>query len=131
MKKTIFGLILLLLPLSLTLDMPSAYAQSGEPESGTVVCAPGTRPETVVDCLMAGPSAYLNDLEMLGLTIPQRPLRTKRPDPTLTALPYRYFRLDEEDVPQLTGPAGDPNETVEKPKCGGQKQSSRSGYPRG
>jgi hypothetical protein len=30
------------------------------------------------------------------------------------------------------GGEGEPsNETVEKPKCGGQKRSSRSGYPRG
>lgn len=115
MKKSLFTLILLLLPFSLTLETPRAFAQTSEPDSGAVVCAPGTRAETAVDCLMAGPSAYVNELETLGLTFPQRPLHTKRPDPALTTLPYRYFKLDEDEVPQLTGPAGDPNGQVYPP----------------
>lgn len=115
MKKIIFSLILLLLFTGSVIEAPNALAQVNEPESGTVVCAPGTRPETAVDCLLAGPSAYLNELETLGLTSPQRPLHTKRPDPALTILPYRYFRLDEDVVPQLTGPAGSPNGQVYPP----------------
>ncbi|MCK7506425.1 MAG: hypothetical protein MZV70_21800 [Desulfobacterales bacterium] len=106
MKMMLFSLILaFLLAVSVT-EITGARAQTAEPESGAVVCAPGIRPETADNCIIAGPSAYLNELEDLGLTFPQRPLHTKRPDPALTILPYRYFRLDEEEVPQLTGPGG-------------------------
>lgn len=115
MKKIIFSLFLLFLFTGSITETPDALAQVNEPESGAVVCAPGNRPETADDCLLAGPSAYLNELETLGLTSPQRPLHTRRPDPALTILPYRYFRLDEEEVPQLTGPAGSPNGQVYPP----------------
>jgi len=42
----------------------------------------------------------------LGLTFPQRSLPARKPDPALTQLPYRYFRLEEDSVPVLSGPAG-------------------------
>ncbi|NTU56192.1 MAG: hypothetical protein HGA79_08075, partial [Anaerolineales bacterium] len=104
MKMMLFSLILAFLLAGSATEITGVRAQTAEPESGAVVCAPGIRPETADNCMIAGPSAYLNELENLGLTLPQRPLHTKRPDPALTILPYRYFKLDEEEVPQLTGP---------------------------
>ena len=109
MKKLFIGFIFLLLSVGPVSGIPSAGAQSDEPEGGTVVCAPGVYPEPTNDCLLAGPSAYLAEMEALGFTFPPRPLLKTRPDPSLSNLPFLYFRLDEEDVPQLTGPAGGQN----------------------
>lgn len=86
-----------------------AAAQSSsdpEPDSGAVVCAPGVYFEPPGDCLPAGPSTYLTEMARLGLTYPPRPLSASKPDPALTQLPYRYFRLEEDSVPVLSGPGG-------------------------
>lgn len=115
MKKILFSVFFVLLLNNSISNTPSVGAQGVEPESGAVVCAPG-HPDTLYgDCLLAGPSAYLVELEMLGLSIPPRPLHTRRPNPALTQLPYLYFRLDQEEIPQLTGPAGGPNGQVYPP----------------
>ena len=81
-------------------------AQESEPESGAVVCAPAVYLESPGDCLPIGPSAYLTDLAKLGMTFPPRPLPSQIPDPGLTQLPYLYFKLEEDIVPILSGPAG-------------------------
>src|SRR5215212_6896146 len=78
-----------------------------EPESGAVVCQPDAYLTAPGDCLLLGPSAYITELSQLGLTFPQRALPAFQPDPTLTQLPYYYFRLDEDTVPVLNGPGGD------------------------
>jgi lipoprotein-anchoring transpeptidase ErfK/SrfK len=78
-----------------------------EPESGAVVCPPDAYLTAPGDCLPLGPSAYITELSQLGLTFPQRALPAFQPDPTLTQLPYYYFRLDEDTVPVLNGPGGD------------------------
>lgn len=115
MKKILISLILVLLYANPAPRTSDAHAQSNEPESGTVVCAPDAYLESAGDCLLAGPSYYLAEMNIMGLTIPPRPLPTKRPDPNLTKLPYFYFRLDKEEVPQLTGPAGGPNGQIFPP----------------
>src|SRR5690554_6256002 len=66
-----------------------------EIESGAVVCAPGAYPIPPDDCLPLGPSVYITEMAGLGLTFPERALPAFRPDPALTDVPYRYFRLDE------------------------------------
>ena len=115
MKKILFSLIFIVLSATPAFGAPGAQTQSDEPESGTVVCSPVTYLETADDCLLAGPSAYLTDMKMLGVDFPPRPLLTRKPDPALTKLPYLYFRLDKDDVPMLTGPAGGPNGQVFPP----------------
>jgi hypothetical protein len=79
-----------------------------EIESGAVVCPPDVYLDSPGDCLPTGPSEYLKAVAELGLTIPQRPLPASKPDPNLTQLPYSYFRLDEDVVPFISGPAGEP-----------------------
>jgi len=78
----------------------------GENESGAVVCAPDAYLITPDDCLPIGPSTYLTEMAKLGLTFPPRPLPQFKPDPSLTNLPYYYFKLDEDTIPILSGPAG-------------------------
>jgi len=77
-----------------------------EPQSGAVVCAPDVYAIAPGDCLPLGPSTYITEMAKLGLTFPQRVLPVYRPDPSLTQLSYLYFKLDEDIVPILSGPAG-------------------------
>jgi len=82
---------------SLTDDLESA--------SGAVVCEPGLYTgQAPTDCLPLGPSNYLARLNELGLTIPPRLLPAVSPDPALTYLPYKYFKLDDVIVPIYTSP---------------------------
>lgn len=64
-----------------------------EPDSGSVVCAPGVYLSPPENCLPAGPSVYLAQLASLGLTIPAAPLPAQAPDPSLSSLPFRYFHV--------------------------------------
>ncbi|HXF83860.1 MAG TPA: L,D-transpeptidase [Anaerolineales bacterium] len=97
--------VLILLVLSLP-SPANTFAQEIESEDGAVVCAPEAYYSPPDDCLLAGPSEYISEMAKLGLTFPPRPLRAYKPDPALTSLPYRYFRLEEDYVPLLTEPAG-------------------------
>jgi lipoprotein-anchoring transpeptidase ErfK/SrfK len=94
-----------------TIPAGTVMAQDPNPEqeSGAVVCAPDVYLVPPGDCLPAGPSGYLTEMAALGLTYPPRPLSANKPDPALAQLPYRYFRLDEDIVPMVSGPDG--NET--------------------
>ncbi|MGE5378287.1 MAG: L,D-transpeptidase [Bacteroidota bacterium] len=42
-----------------------------------------------------------------GLGYPPRPLPSRNPNPALIQLPYRYFKLEDDTVPMLSGPGGD------------------------
>jgi lipoprotein-anchoring transpeptidase ErfK/SrfK len=86
--------------------MAQVSPEGTELESGAVVCPPGVYFDSPGDCLAVGPSSYLTDMAKLGLAYPPRPLSASKPDPTLTQLPYRYFRLEEDVVPVLSGPDG-------------------------
>lgn len=104
----LFGLVFTLI---VTPNSPSrAHAQAeSEAESGAVVCMPDAYPTSPSDCLPLGPSVYLTQLAGMGLTLPSRPLPVRKPDPSLTQLPYLYFHLDNDIVPVLDGPAGNPS----------------------
>ncbi len=106
MNKFLLVFPLLLLSLSFEIQPPVFAEIEPEPESGAVVCAPGVYFESPGDCLPLGPSVYVTEMAKLGLTIPPRPLSVRKPDPSLTQLPYRYFHLDEDYVPVLDAPAG-------------------------
>jgi len=98
-----------------TSNIPFSQVQYDEIDSGTVVCPLEEYNTQQIDCLMAGPSAFLKDMASLGLTIPPRPLLIRSPDKSLTDLPFRYFKLDNDIVPMLTGPAGTTNGQVFPP----------------
>ncbi|HEX6271195.1 MAG TPA: L,D-transpeptidase [Anaerolineales bacterium] len=108
MRKRVLFVLLGALSLSFTAHIPPIQGDitSGDFDSGSVVCAPGVYPEAPGDCLPLGPSVYITEMAKLGLTFPERTLPARKPDPALTQLPYRYFRLDEDSVPVLSGPAG-------------------------
>jgi lipoprotein-anchoring transpeptidase ErfK/SrfK len=110
MKKAYLSILASILLFSL-MPSVSVLAQGtnpeGEPDSGAVVCAPDVYLSPSSDCLPLGPSIYITEMAQLGLTFPQRALPAFKPDPTLTQLPYYYFKLEEDNVPVLSGPAGD------------------------
>lgn len=81
-------------------------SQIDEPDSGAVVCEPTAYPTIPVSCVPLGPSKYLSEMAKLGIDIPQRPLPASKPDPNLSQLPYRYFRLENDYVP-IYSSAGD------------------------
>ncbi len=81
------------------------FLDDGEIPSGVVVCEPGVYTgQTPVDCLPIGPSQYLARINELGLSIPPQPLPAGSPDPSLTFLPYKYFKLDQDIVPIYSSP---------------------------
>jgi lipoprotein-anchoring transpeptidase ErfK/SrfK len=44
------------------------------------------------------------EMANLGMTIPERPLPAYKPDPALSQLPYRYFKLENDYVPIYSSP---------------------------
>ena len=108
MIKTLPILVLVILFSLLPFGNVAAQEQipGEETTSGAVVCAPDVYPSAPNDCLPLGPSVYITEMANLGLTFPQRALRALKPDPALTQLPYFYFKLEEDVVPILSGPAG-------------------------
>ena len=110
MKKIFLSIqiVILLLGLHPVIEVVAEGKTPGqELESGAVVCPPDVYLTPPGDCLPLGPSAYITQLSQLGLTFPQRALPAFEPDPTLTQLPYYYFRLDDDTVPVLNSPGGD------------------------
>ena len=108
LKKPLFFILTITLLFNHT-PHAVAIAQTAEPESGTVVCAPDAYLSSPDDCLPAGPSTYLTEMAKLGLTFPPRPLTYFKPDSELIKLPYYYFHLNKDNVPFLSGPGGSEN----------------------
>ena len=109
MKKALTLILGFFLLVYLTPFHNKTFAQpllvEGEVSSGAVVCEPGLYTgQNPSECLPIGPSQFLARVNELGLTIPPRPLPASSPDPALTYLPYRYFKLDEEIVPIYSSP---------------------------
>lgn len=103
-----FGLLLSSILILNLLPHARTQAITGdEAESGSVVCAAESYPDTPEDCLPAGPYVYMGAMERFGLTFPERPLPASKPDKGLVPLPYLYFKLSEDIVPILSEPAGD------------------------
>ena len=81
-------------------------AQIDEPANGAVVCEPGAYMTMPDNCIPLGPSQYLTDMARLGMTIPQSPLPASKPDPSLSQLPYLYFKLENDYVPVYSAAGG-------------------------
>ena len=107
MKRTFFLLISFSL-LALTNPIHTVSAQQtpqpDEPDSGAVVCEPAAYLSTPSDCVLLGPSQYLNEMAKLGMTFPPRLLPAYKPDPSLTQLPYKYYHLNDDYVPIYSSP---------------------------
>jgi lipoprotein-anchoring transpeptidase ErfK/SrfK len=107
MKRAFFLLIgfSLLLPINRVHEVEARQIpQDDESDSGAVVCEPNAYLETPDNCIPLGPSTYLMEMARLGMTIPERPLPAYKPDPNLSQLPYRYFKLENDYVPIYSSP---------------------------
>jgi len=107
MKRAFFLLIgfSLLLTTNRVQDVAAQQIpQSDESDSGAVVCEPNAYLETPDNCIPLGPSQYLMEMARLGITIPERPLPAYKPDASLSQLPYRYFKLENDYVPIYSSP---------------------------
>ena len=107
MKRVFFlliGLSLLLTTSGMYIVVAQQPPQGDEADSGAVVCEPDAYPEAPDNCIPLGPSQYLMEMAKLGMTIPERPLPAYKPDPALSQLPYRYFKLDNDYVPIYSSP---------------------------
>jgi len=70
-----------------------------EPDSGSVVCAPGVYSSVPEDCLPLGPSEYLTQSAASGIPYPILPLPAYLPSTALNDTPYLYFKLTDKGVP--------------------------------
>ena len=114
MQKLIFLLfatVLIWIPFSMrgaTAQTPvptPTPAIAPEPDSGSVVCAPGVYLDPPDDCLALGPSVYLTSLARLGLAGTPAPLPAVKPDASLASLPFRYFHvITTNPVPIVAAP---------------------------
>ncbi len=107
MKRAFFLLIgfSLLLPINRVHEVEARQIPQGdESDSGAVVCEPNAYLETPDNCIPLGPSTYLMEMAKLGMTIPEQPLPAYKPDPSLSQLPYRYFKLENDYVPIYSSP---------------------------
>ncbi len=109
MRTVIQTVLILLLVLPFSLAQPASAqtpAPPPEPDSGSVVCAPGVYLTQPADCVPLGPSVYLTSLARAGLLAgSSTPLPATKPDPALATLPYRYFHvITEKPVPIVASP---------------------------
>ncbi len=96
--------------LSLLLIRPVQAQGEEEAPGGAVVCDPSSYPRYVAECLPAGPAAQLDRWAAEGIPMPPRPFGVFSPDPSLSDLPYRYFRLNPEPVPLFSSIPANPND---------------------
>lgn len=75
------------------------FAQSSDTFSGKSLCVPGIYSETVSDCYVMGPSAFLSEMAAKGLTFPQRPVPAYRPDFSLGYADEPYLKVGEHSFP--------------------------------
>ncbi len=94
----IFSLLLLLLAdAQPTQAAPDSAVSAGFPVAP--LCLPEHQASQTADCQSLGPTAYLEQLESQGISMPRRPLPAVTIDPAFSELPYNYVRLGEDETP--------------------------------
>ncbi len=96
MKRILFIITALTIFFSFIPPMASVARASdiSENNTGAVLCPPAAYLQLPDDCSPLGPSQYMTDMAHLGIDLPQRPLQISRPDPTLSDLPYHYYKVN-------------------------------------
>ena len=79
--------------------LPSAAAQTAEPDSPVVLCLPGVYLGNPGDCAPLGPSGYLTAMAAKGMTFPLTPLPASLPDPALREVSVRYGEVKTQNAP--------------------------------
>lgn len=99
--KFLLSVFLVLLLVSLLPVTAPVYAQmtepgSTEPYSGKPLCMPGTYLEDPEDCLPFGPSQFLTEMALQGISYPSRPLPAAHPDPALNEVSINFAKINAE-----------------------------------
>ncbi len=96
MKKLFYLVVILSLFLT-TVPANNIVAQASPPaegNSGAVVCSPDVYLQAPDDCLPLGPSEYLTGMARMGIHLPIEPLPAVNPDPSLSDIPFLYYKVD-------------------------------------
>lgn len=92
MRRTIFAILL-------TIFVMGAVPFSASAAPSSPLCLPSTFAPAASDCLPYGPSAYISDLQDLGIIFPLRTMPASQPDLDLAYLPYSYARVRNQPSP--------------------------------
>jgi hypothetical protein len=95
---TIFLLLALLPPQTIPVTAQSINPADLEPASGAVVCPPGVYAAAPGDCLPLGPSEYLANSAAEHIPYPILPLPAYTTDSSLAEIPYKYFKLTQDNA---------------------------------
>ena len=123
MSNRIIVLVILIATTALFISSQPALAADGDqPTDGATICLPGTYLNTNSDCLVSGPSQYLTDLALDGITFPVEPFPFQRPDYALAYVNEQYAQVRTPNAPvygsleqAMTGNAKEAIRRIESP----------------
>ncbi len=92
MQRFLFALLIAVFALG-------AFPVNAAASPSSPLCLPGTYAASAEDCLPFGPSAYLSQMQDLGITFPLQTLPSSEPDGNLSYLPYAYGRVLAQPAP--------------------------------
>lgn len=101
MKKWIFILLFACLILSFPQSSAQMASSTGEDGSfsGLPLCQPGVYPSQPDTCLALGPSSFLTQLALEGISWPMRDLPAVSPDAALSQLDIPYLVVTKDAIP--------------------------------
>jgi len=82
-----------------SLTLASSAQAEGSWEGSPPLCPPDLFFDTTQDCVTFGPTAYLLEMESLGITFPETPLPIQDPDPALSEVEYTYGYVRSDRAP--------------------------------
>jgi lipoprotein-anchoring transpeptidase ErfK/SrfK len=95
----LFSLSLMLPGRQAAVQAQETTPSAADPDSGSVVCPPGVYPVAPEGCLPLGPSEYLTQLAVSGITLPIQALPIYPPSSDLNTIDYSYFKVNPKGVP--------------------------------
>ena len=76
-----------------------ALAEPDLIQADQALCPPGFEDMGIQDCLIAGPSATLEELAVKGITYPEKPIIAGRTPIELAEIPFTYAIVSSEEIP--------------------------------
>ena len=92
-------IIALLITGFIYLITPGIVSADGSGDGSLPLCPPDLFFDTTQDCNPFGPTAYLLDMAEKGITFPETPLPTNKPDPALSEVQYKYAYVTTNRAP--------------------------------
>jgi len=81
------------------LSTPGSALADGPGDESLPLCPPDLFFDATQECTPLGPTAYLLDMAEKGITFPETPLPTNKPDPALSAVQYEYAYVTSKRAP--------------------------------